>query len=790
MNFSQPSATPTTGYDEDANHRQLFGWQLTTVRLIWGTFAVITVGLFLTAIPYRFNELQVLCDQDIPCRNLQISPQHEPLLADSGLSLNFYAGTITIVETAVFVVFTAVALVIVWRKSDDWFIFLISLMLLIAPGGLTWMFGALVDHVPELDWLKGFWTSTAASTGFFMIFALPDGRFVPRWSWKVCVAWAIYAMLLIPSVVPRFSTLADILFFSMIFFGILSQVYRYKRISTSILQQQTKWIMYGFVISVLGIGLYQMVTQFFKMGANSQWHPLYDLIAYPMRAISVFSFLVAVGISVLRYRLWEIDILINRTLIYSILTGVLSLVYLGIIAFFQLTISNLINLSNEIAAVASILVIITLFQPVRQQVQTAVDRRFYRRKYDTAQTLAAFSATLRDQVNLTDLLQAISDVIQETMQPAHLTVWLRHQVDRPGPEPFVSQTTSATIAPDDPLLSHCQQANATIVLDRLTFQSPALRMMKTAATTILVPIINQGELISIVALGPRLSGQAYTFDDRKLLYELAIQVAPAIRVAQLVHLEQESHTAQQIQLNLLPHVIPQPANWHIDTYYQPARTVGGDYYDFLELPDGRLGFMIADATGKGMAAALLMATSRSILRAAGRRLINPGAVLAEANNLICADIPEAMFVTCFYAILNPANGELRFANAGHNLPYRWASSKVATLRATGLPLGLMPARAYQEHRTILAPGDTLLFYTDGLVEAHNRDHQMFGPNRLQTLLAHVSDGRTLIPHLVDAFTSFARPDLAQFDDMTLVTFTHLRNDSDHPQSEFIQEEPT
>jgi len=235
-------------------------------------------------------------------------------------------------------------------------------------------------------------------------------------------------------------------------------------------------------------------------------------------------------------------------------------------------------------------------------------------------------------------------------------------------------------------------------------------------------------------------------------------------------IEQELQVARQIQQELLPEATPDLGGWRIATYYQPAREVGGDFYDFLELPDGRLGLVVGDATGHGMPAALVMATTRGMLRAVVRSLESPGEVLARVNEALVADIPPSMFVTCFYGILDSENGRFIYANAGHNLPCRRRNGQADELRARGMPLGLMPVRGYEEKETFLIPGDSILIYSDGLVEAHNPRREMFGFPRLRRLVAeHAAEEGSLVDLLMDVLRSFTGEGWEQEDDITLVT---------------------
>ena len=236
--------------------------------------------------------------------------------------------------------------------------------------------------------------------------------------------------------------------------------------------------------------------------------------------------------------------------------------------------------------------------------------------------------------------------------------------------------------------------------------------------------------------------------------------------------EQELRMARRIQHALLPKDLPELEGWQIAYHYQPAREVGGDFYDFLRFEDGRVGLVIGDVSGKGMAAALVMANTQSVLRAVARRRgITPGQVLEEANELMCAYIPPNTFVTCFYGVLEPKSGRLVYANAGHDLPYlRRRNDDAEEIRARGMPLGLMPGMLYEEGEAVLAVGDDLLFYSDGLVEAHDPKGEMFGFPRLQGLIeAHRSTDSSLNNFLLSELIRFTGKNWDQEDDITLVS---------------------
>ncbi len=346
------------------------------------------------------------------------------------------------------------------------------------------------------------------------------------------------------------------------------------------------------------------------------------------------------------------------------------------------------------------------------------------------------------------------------------------------------QPIEIEIAPDDPILTYFSTAPGVVEIERLKINSPALQLMKDAGIKIAVPLVSQGELVGLLHLGSRRSEQEYSSNDRRLLNNLATQAAPALRVAQLARqqqvearererMDQELRVARVIQQTLLPKELPRVPGYEIAAHWQPARAVSGDFYDFFQFPDGRLGLIIADVTDKGVPAALVMATTRTLLHEAAEHLISPGKVLARANDLLVPNIPEKMFVTCLYILLEPTTGALIFANAGHNLPVHCASGWAEELRARGMPLGLIPGMIYEEQHASLKPGETLMLYSDGLTEAHNTQGEMFESPRLLALLKSFSGGSAQIQASLRELSAFTGPDWEQEDDVTLVSLERL-----------------
>jgi serine phosphatase RsbU (regulator of sigma subunit)/predicted ester cyclase len=291
------------------------------------------------------------------------------------------------------------------------------------------------------------------------------------------------------------------------------------------------------------------------------------------------------------------------------------------------------------------------------------------------------------------------------------------------------------------------------------------------------------ELLGAAPTGREVSYMAiliHRIEGGKIAEEWGVGTAPSElmgerlkqEISERARVERELEVARSIQQASLPEEVPELEDWRIDPFYQPAREVGGDFYDFHLLPEGKLGLVVGDATGKGVPAALVMSTTCGMLQSTARALgsPSPGEVLAQVNETLLARVPTNMFVTCFYAILEPESGSLRYANAGHDPPHvRRSDDNAEELRARGMPLGLMAGMGYEEEVASLSEGESVLFYSDGLVEAHDPQGQMFGFPRLRTLVAKHGEEGSLGEFLIEELYSFVGEGWEQEDDITLLT---------------------
>jgi serine phosphatase RsbU (regulator of sigma subunit) len=531
----------------------------------------------------------------------------------------------------------------------------------------------------------------------------------------------------------------------------------------------------------------------------------------------IFFLLLPVSMSMVISR-GQLSKLLHGTFLYGVLTIFLAMMYYGCVTAIEIFIHTPgfgLLYRYHGPPVAVYIVVTTTFAwaiilaPPYNWVQGMIDRRFNLRDFEARRAVEAFTSALREEIDLDRICDGLLAVVQKTMQPVSASIWVRTSVqndteERPAQAgwernswqrqreaaageqsaPIVEGLNKTlpfdiTIDAGDPLRVFALSHSGTLEVRQLQLDSPALRLMQANEVELALPLISQGELIGMLTLGVRQDGWKYARADRSLLETLAAQVAPALRVAQLAQaqqvevrgrerIEQELRTAQEIQHTFLPKEVPALSGWQLVPYYQSAREVGGDFYDFFPFADGRLGIVIGDVTDKGVPAALVMTATRTMLRTAAQEQASPAEVLARVNDLLFSDIPASMFVTCFYALLDLTDGRMRFANAGHEPPFRQTSSSAVELWATGMPLGMMPGTCYEEYETVIAPGENLLFYSDGLVEAHNRRREMFGFARLQSLLAGQRDGTLLIDTLLDELQRFTGDGWEQEDDVTLL----------------------
>ena len=426
----------------------LRGIRLRFLQVLWLVLALIDLStLILCLLPY-YQALFSVCTGPVTSCQItdQLSTQTLAALQHAGFSLNTYASYVIFWDLLTTLSFLLVGAVIIWRRANTWMGLFVS-FLLFNFGSLGVSFAhtsilpttssdLLITLLSILSILPTLLTYPCLA---FFFFTFPDGRLVPRWSWALVSLWLVNAFFWVASASPgspfgisNWPPLLEAGWLSIVFGGSLAtQIYRFQRVSSPIQRQQIKWLIYGFVpVLVLPICLTLYMT--FVPSLNKPGGFLINtpnsfllIVTLPLYRFYYLPIPVCIGIALLRYRLWDIDRVINRTLVYGLLSAILLLIYLLLVFAGQYLLSDLLGQSNVVVLVGSTLLVAALFHPLRQRIQRLVDRRFYRRKYDAAKIVAAYSATLRNEVVLDQLCEQLLDVVQETMQPTHVSLWLR-----------------------------------------------------------------------------------------------------------------------------------------------------------------------------------------------------------------------------------------------------------------------------------------------------------------------------------------------------------------------------
>ena len=406
----------------------LHGRWLVLAQLVCLTLCVLSVALFVASIPSYFARLHLLCTgATAACTTSgQLTPGDMRRLHELGLSRDFYATyTITLVSISA-LGYWLVAALLFWRRSGD----RLALLAAVSLATFPMVFNPGINTLPSPWWSLAHVLSFLGSLCLVLFFyVFPSGHFVPRFMrWIAVVAlvyWGFGYFLPVASFNPfSRSLLLNVLTYTGLLGGfVFVQIYRYRWVSNPVQRQQTRWVVYGMSMGVGGYLVLFTLSLFFpSLFSTGSLAGLIKVAAiYGLALLIPFS----LGLAILRSRLWDIDLLINRTLVYGTLTAILALVYVGLVIGLQALLSSIISHGSGVTIVVSTLAIAALCQPLRHSIQQVIDLRFSRRKYNAARTLAAFSATLRHEVELDQLQEALLAVVQETMQPAHVSLWVR-----------------------------------------------------------------------------------------------------------------------------------------------------------------------------------------------------------------------------------------------------------------------------------------------------------------------------------------------------------------------------
>ncbi|MGE5335116.1 MAG: hypothetical protein ACM3N4_10485 [Nitrososphaerota archaeon] len=418
----------------------LHGRWLLVARVGWIVLTLMILAFNVVMLPRFVTLLRTPCPPGPRCFYLQLTPYDQRFLRQSGLSVGFLATYQAALFIAVIVVYCAIAAIIFWRRAADRMALFCAFMLVIFGGvGFTAILQDSLATAPPLWYgLMGI-LYVLGQSGFVIFFLLfPNGRFVPRWSrWLVplIVAYWAYEVFFSNLIYEEQFSASTFLFFGVVLTPVAAQIYRYRRVSTHRERQQTKWVVFGFALAMVGLVLFITLANTMLPADVLQSSVLTTFVQQTLSSGFLLVVPISIAIAILRSRLYDIDVLINRTLVYGSLTAILALIYAGGVIGAQAVINGVAQRqsseSSPVLIVVTTLLIAALFQPLRRRLQRVIDRRFYRRKYNVEQTLSAFSATLRQEIDLRDLNEHLLNVVQQTMEPTTLSLWLRSPTAAP-----------------------------------------------------------------------------------------------------------------------------------------------------------------------------------------------------------------------------------------------------------------------------------------------------------------------------------------------------------------------
>jgi MFS family permease len=531
-------------------------------------------------------------------------------------------------------------------------------------------------------------------------------------------------------------------------------------------KRQVAWPLWGTIIA-LGV---RICVTLFGLLISVAYKPLgwtFDTVMITAQVFEIFSrglyilIPISFAIAILKYRLMNIDIIIRKTVVYAILSTIILVLYLGLVGGIGALLVEVTGIRNQTFVIASTLFVAMIFVPLRNKLQTLTDRNLFRQRYDFAATLEAISASSRIATDATTLLATSAEQLQQTVQNRAIVVFLERQRE------FVA---TAKVGVSDTLLGRLSVPESFGgLLDRpfdprrRGLDPETASTLQRIGTVLVVPLGGLG----FIAAAARLDTRELDVEDIDFLSKAAETLASAVDRIRMQAEGADFAQARSIQQALLPHDLPSIPGLDISGRWQPARTMGGDYYDVIRLAEDEVAICIGDVAGKGMPAALLMSGLQAAVRASASS--SPRDLCERVRRVVVSSLSGGRFVTFFYATVNTTEMKVRWCNAGHNPPLlAHADGSLDHLESGGPAFSRLLKTSYEENERTLVPGDRLVLFTDGVTEARGADGEMLGDERLEkaVIAERHSSAATLQHAIVEAAETFSKADLE--DDLTVV----------------------
>lgn len=550
-------------------------------------------------------------------------------------------------------------------------------------------------------------------------------------------------------------------------------LYRQYRDAGAEEKRQVKWPLWGTLFALalrITVGVTGQIVGTVLMFSGSDYGRWLEALSYAdvMTTLVYLLIPISFAVAIFKYRLMNIDIIIRRTVLYAILSAAIVVLYLGIVGVLGMVLVNVAGVKNQTMIIGATLVVALVFVPMRNKLQTLVDRNLFRHKYDYPEALRTVAAEALGATNLGSFLTMAAEKTQHALQNRAVVIFSNRHDD------FV---VAAKVGVADSLLGTLR-VNRQALLPflarpfdprRHALPDDAAAALKRVEASLIVPINTPGTPANgFIAAAPKLSGAEFDVEDIDFVRSVADQLDIGMDRVRMQIEDADYSQAREIQQSLLPREMPRVAGIDVSGVWQPARTMGGDYYDLLKLSETELAVCIGDVAGKGMTAALLMSGLQAAVRASASS--SPRDLCERVRRVVVSSLTGGRFVTFFYATIDTAAMRLRWSNAGHNAPVlARADGSVERLAEGGPAISrLFRDTPYEERELALAPGDRLVLFTDGVSEAMNRGGEQFGEQRIEELVARAGDASAaqLQQTIVEAAGSFADGEFE--DDLTLV----------------------
>lgn len=538
-------------------------------------------------------------------------------------------------------------------------------------------------------------------------------------------------------------------------------------------KQQFRWPLLGLIFAIGGILSVNVAGFIFGLYSGYSQDPSFMYMQVTIQSVGKLFYLlipVSFAFGILKYRVIEIDLVVRKTIVYSIVSGIVLVVYLLAVGVIGTWIVRWSGVQDQVVVIIATLMVAVVFIPMRNRVQTVVDRGFFRHRANLQKSIRDLGSRLNETDDLGRMLRIVGEQVQEALQLECVVIVAGEAGEKPkyiASAPAGLVTDALMMLPLDRGLFSARTPlpPAALPLDPATLDA----LEKEGVRRVCSPHADRGAVATILA-GRKLSEQQWDLDDDEFLATVAERMALSVESARLRSEEDEFRQAQSIQRSLLPREIPQLARLKIAGFWQPARAVGGDYYDAIALDDSRVAVCVGDVVGKGMPAAILMSSLQAGVRALADSATAPSEVVSRAQRVVIPSLDRGKFITFFYGVLDDETSELRYTNAGHNPPILLRKDgRTERLEAGGPALArLFAGSAYESGSVPLLSGDRMVIFTDGLTEAEDVEGRQFGEDEVVRVMRenHAATAGELQSALVTAALRHTGGTLQ--DDLTLV----------------------